>query len=263
MAGYDKAVEVVMADMEKLTNAGLAKFCIEKLGVAYVMGTSGKKFTQAMYNDLKKRNPGRWFTDSRLPKVKSYIGKVTADCHGLIEWFVREKTGQPYDTTADLAYNAAAVKGSIKTIPETLGVCVRYPGHVGVYIGGGYVVEARGFNYGVCITKLSSRPWTHWYKHPRIKYTETVLAAPEPAKVGKATSKYSIIWLQLALNQQIASGYIKGEALAVDGVYGDKTAQAAAAYWRKKKWTIKSKVWGIGANTVKSLQKRLVAEVKQ
>jgi hypothetical protein len=35
-------------------------------------------------------------------------------------------------------------------------------GHVGMYIGAGQVIEARGADYGVVITKLSDRAWTHW-----------------------------------------------------------------------------------------------------
>lgn len=234
---------------------GLVRFCINKVGIPYVMGTNGRTFTKAMYNDLVRRNPSGWFTATRQPAVKGYIGRQTTDCHGLVEWFIREQSGVAYDTTADSAYSAATAKGVIGTIPELPGVCVRYKGHVGIYIGGGYVVEARGFDYGVCITALKARPWTHWYKHPRIKYTRTVLPAPSPAKVGKTTNRYSIVWLQLTLNQQITAGYIKGGLLDVDGIYGSKTAKIAGAYWRRKGWTTKDEVWGVGANTIKTLKK--------
>ena len=82
-------------------NLELVQFCISKIGTPYVMGTSGRILTQAMYNDLVKRNPGGWFIKKRLATVRSWIGTVTADCHGLIEWFVREVTGRNYDVTAD------------------------------------------------------------------------------------------------------------------------------------------------------------------
>ena len=239
----------------KNNNAELVKFCIEKLDVPYVMGTNGKKFTKPMYQDLVKRNPGEWFTTKRKPIVKTWVGQVTTDCHGLIEWFVREQSGEKYDTTANGAFLAAMEKGEIGTMPELPGICVRYPGHVGVYIGGGYAVEARGFDYGVCITALKSRPWTHWYKHPRIKYDSKVMLAPIPQKIGKTTDRYSVVWLQLALNRQIAAGKIPVAPLTVDGVYGTKTAVATASYWKHKGWTKKDEVWGVGKNTIKALSK--------
>lgn len=241
----------------KNSNADLVRFCIGKVGVPYVMGTNGRVLTKAVLNDLTRRNPGKWFTASRLQAVRSWVGKRTTDCHGLIEWFMAELAGGKwtYDVTADGAFNSATVKGSVGSIPELPGICVRYKGHVGVYIGGGYVVEARGFDYGVCISALKKCPWTHWYKHPKIRYAGTALLAPSPAKVGKTTDRYSIVWLQLALNRQIREGYITGTVLTVDGVYGKKTAVATGTYWHKKGWTTKNEVWGVGKNTVKALQK--------
>lgn len=44
------------------------------------------------------------------------------------------------------------------------------PGHVGVYIGNGKVVEARGHDYGVVETNLVDRGWTQWGKCPYIEY---------------------------------------------------------------------------------------------
>lgn len=237
------------------SNGNLARFCVDKLGVPYVMGTNGRVLKKTALNDLARRNPGGWFTVARLPTVRSWIGRKTTDCHGLVEWFLAELAGGKwvYDVTADGAYAAAEEKGGIGTIPEQPGVCVRYPGHVGVYIGGGYVVEARGFDYGVCLTRLTARPWTHWYRHNRIKYTDTALPMPESAQINKVTSRYSIIWLQLALNRQIAAGNIKGEILDVDGVYGSRTAAITAVYWQHKGWTEKTEVWGVGKNTIKAL----------
>jgi hypothetical protein len=63
-------------------------------------------------------------------------------------------------------------KGSIGSIPEVPGVLVFLDGHVGVYIGGGYVIEARGHKYGVVKTKLKDRPWTSWGYCPYITYGE-------------------------------------------------------------------------------------------
>ena len=234
-------------------NLELVQFCISKIGTPYVMGTSGRVLTQAMYNDLVKRNPGGWFIKKRLATVRSWIGMVTADCHGLIEWFVREVTGRNYDVTADGAYAAAKVKDVMGTLPERPGICVRYRGHVGVYIGGGYVVEARGFDHGVCITRLSERPFTHWYEHPEIAYTGRELPAPKIVSAKKDSDLYDVVWLQIALNRQIGKGKLSGKPIAVDGIYGRGTAEAAAKFWRKRGWTKKDEIWGIGKHTIKAL----------
>lgn len=242
--------------MEKKSNGKLAQFCIERLGTPYIMGTNGKIFTQSMYNDLTKRNPGAWFSAARLPKVKSLIGQATTDCHGLIEWFVREQSGANYDVTADMAYLASATKGPIGTIPELPGICVRYPGHIGIYIGSEYVVEARGAQYGITILRLQNRSWTHWYKHPEISYTDNALPPPAPAKVNKSTSRYSIIWLQIALNRQAALKHINVPLLEVDGIYGAKTAAAVLAYRAYKGWSLKGQPGtAIAAGTIKALSK--------
>lgn len=62
-------------------------------------------------------------------------------------------------------------------------------GHVGVYIGGGYAIEERGFNYGCVKTKVSARKWTHWYRLPFIDYGEGVSSGAGTASgSGTATS---------------------------------------------------------------------------
>lgn len=45
-------------------------------------------------------------------------------------------------------------------------------GHVGIYAGKGEVIEARGHEYGVVVTKLSERPWKNWGKCPFIEYDQ-------------------------------------------------------------------------------------------
>ena len=45
-------------------------------------------------------------------------------------------------------------------------------GHVGVYIGNGKVIEARGHKYGVVETNLVGRGWKQWGKIDWIEYVE-------------------------------------------------------------------------------------------
>ena len=66
--------------------------------------------------------------------------------------------------------HGATVKGSIGHLPEAPGLDVGSSGHIGVYIGGGEVIESMGTSYGVVKTKLSERNWTAWLEIPFINY---------------------------------------------------------------------------------------------
>lgn len=76
------------------------------------------------------------------------------------------------DYGANQMYQSAAVKGSMDTMPEIKGLAVWKPGHIGVYIGGGYVIEAMGTKYGVVKTEVEGRGWQGWCKLPSIDYIE-------------------------------------------------------------------------------------------
>ena len=102
---------------------------------------------------------------------------VGCDCIGLIKgylWSDDTSASPKYNSSQDVGANGmlerCKEKGGINTIPEIPGVLVFMTNHVGVYIGGGYVIEAKGHAYGVVKTKLSGRGWTSWGKCPWIIY---------------------------------------------------------------------------------------------
>ncbi len=78
------------------------------------------------------------------------------------------------------------------TLPEVPGIALRFDGHVGVYIGGGYAMEERGFNYGCVKTKVSSRKWTHWYQLPFVDYGDAVFTGSGAAKPDTPASEYTL-----------------------------------------------------------------------
>lgn len=163
-------------------NLDLAQWAIaaEKAGWGYVWGTYGCILTRSLFEMKLEQYP------EDVGKYEeyisgNYIGKRTADCVGLIKgysWFNPETgtigyaaNGMP-DLSANQIYEAAVEKGSIDTIPEIPGLLVWMDGHVGVYIGNGEVVEARGTYYGVVRTQLRDRSWQAWAKVPGITYIE-------------------------------------------------------------------------------------------
>ena len=76
------------------------------------------------------------------------------------------------DVTADGMFNAAVEKGPISTMPDIPGIAVWHQGHIGVYIGNGYVIHAANTYDGVIKTPITSSGWTHWLKVPYINYIE-------------------------------------------------------------------------------------------
>lgn len=174
------------------TNKGLVEYAKAQLGLPYWYGTFGQTSSESLLKS--KRNQYPEYYDQKRYKVAftSQYGKRVHDCIGLIKGYLwsNNATSAPkynaaQDTSANGMLNLCKEKGAISTIPELPGVLVFFPGHVGVYIGNGYVIEARGHDYGVVKTKLSDRPWKNWGKCPYITY-ESEKATSNTAKVKKA-----------------------------------------------------------------------------
>lgn len=169
-------------DISTKNNLDLVKWVIhaQQSGWGYVWGTSGGVLTRNVYESQKKLYPAEVGGYADFIE-KHWIGKRTCDCSGLIRsyWWLNPETKQiEYGRngisamTADGMYQASTEKGSIASIPEIPGLAVWQPGHIGVYIGNGEVIEAMSTEYGVVKTKLTSGRWTHWLKIPHISYVK-------------------------------------------------------------------------------------------
>lgn len=159
--------------MEK-TAKGLVAYALAQLGRPYWYGTFGQAACKALHEQKKRQYPNKytWDYDGTTAKVH--------DCVGLIKGYLwcdgPEDTTPVYNAAQDLSANsmrnACKINGEMATMPEIPGLLVSYNGHVGVYIGGGEVVECRSRKYGVVKTRLADRPWTSWGYHPDIVYEE-------------------------------------------------------------------------------------------
>ncbi len=161
--------------MSKFTSAGLVSFAKSKLGTAYVYGMKGAKLTEAKYNALKKQ-----YGDLVWDSDRAKIGKICTDCSGLISWYtgtVRNSTS--YKTTATKILPISQIA---KAVP---GCAVWRKGHIGVYIGNGEIIEARGSAYGVVKTKVSARDFTHFLWLRDIDYAAKGDAQKQPVAEAK------------------------------------------------------------------------------
>ena len=163
-------------------NHDLAVFAIQawENNWGYVWGTFGNVLTSSLlYYKIEQYPEGVGNYESFIRE--NWLGRRTVDCVGLIKaygWYNPDTGMMDYasngmsDLGADQMFYAASVSGSIDTMPEIEGLAVWKSGHIGVYIGGGYVIEAMGTMYGVVRTEVAGRGWEGWCKIPFISYLE-------------------------------------------------------------------------------------------
>lgn len=146
----------------------------------YVWGSHGDVLTESELQRLIS------VFGSNVSEKEEYIrshwlGRRTADCVGLIKgygWYdstsgtIKYGTNGMKDVTANGMYADATEKGPISTMPDIPGLAVWHDGHIGIYIGNGYVIHAANTYDGVIKTPITSSGWTHWLKIPYINYIE-------------------------------------------------------------------------------------------
>ncbi len=186
------------------TSDGLVSYCKDMLGKPYWYGTYGNTATKSLLASKRKQYT-RYYDQSKYKvSFEAQLGQRVQDCIGLIKGYLWSETPTSppkYNPAQDVSANEmrgkCTVCGKMATLPELPGVLLFMDGHVGVYIGGGYVIEARGHDYGVVKTRLKDRPWTSWGKCPWIDYGTA--HTPTKPQAGKTYFKrytggsYSIV----------------------------------------------------------------------
>lgn len=161
------------------------------------------------------------------------------DCQGLLDAFLTYVCGEKTDINANMNYtNWCTTKGKISEIdrPYVIGEALfEYNGtkmnHVGWVCGFAadgvpLAVEARGIAYGVVVTRMDKRNWTHrGLMTKKFDYTEptherAVFEVRSPMSTGMIYEK-----MQDTLN---SAGYTDadGKPLEVDGKWGKLSQQA-------------------------------------
>ena len=167
-------------DLSTKNSDDLAAYAIQawENGWGYVWGTYGNILTEALLEYKITQYPdgvGNYEAYIRA----NWLGGRTTDCVGLIKgygWLNTDTLTISYGTngmpdySANQMYQSATVSGDISTMPDTPGIAVWKDGHIGVYIGDGYVIEAMGTSSGVVKTELEGRGWTNWCEIPYITY---------------------------------------------------------------------------------------------
>lgn len=273
------------------TAAQLVAFVISMIGMPYWYGCCVYQCTQSRLESKARQYPEH-YKSVRMPKYMQAIAKrqVCMDCIGMIKGFFWTNGGKgvveyinggadfrnSYSSNGcpDRSANGMLswIKsqgckwGGISTLPETPGALLFMDGHVGVYIGGGYAVEARGFNHGVVKTKVSDRPWKRWGLLPEslLRYDGQVIEQPETSKeykfgdrLLKRTSPLmegaDVKELQTRLN---ALGYACGTA---DGEFGKNTENGVRAFQKAAGIEVDGKFGGESFAALKAAEEEKTA----
>ena len=183
IAGGDRSIELDISTFANPTTKNatdLVTYAVYawESGWGYVWGTYGNVLTESLLAYKVSQYPDGVGNHENFIRAH-WLGGRTTDCVGLIKgysWLSPETMTIDYgthgmpDIGANQMYYTARESGPISTMPDIPGLAVWHEGHIGVYIGGGQVIEAMGTKNGVVKTELAKRNWTHWLKIPYINY---------------------------------------------------------------------------------------------
>ena len=172
-------------DPHTKNNLDLAAYAIQawENGWGYVWGTFGHVLTESVLDYKIEQYPDIASAEEFIRD--NWLNRRTTDCVGLIKsygWFDPNTMSINYGTNGMPDYNADSMYataeanetdyGDMDDMPEIIGLALWKPGHIGVYIGNGYAIEAMGTYYGVVKTEVVGRGWSGWCKIPYIEYYE-------------------------------------------------------------------------------------------
>ena len=239
----DKPMSFYTGGKQMFTNMDLVRFC-EKVYAdkwVYWYGTCGYKCTTPLYNGKKNQYPSH-YTAKRTAAYEADIkaGKMCADCVGMIKAFFwkggsmdganKYASNNCPDTSANGMIKLCKESGPIDTMPDIPGLVVWKNGHIGVYIGNGYTIEMKGFDYDCKRNKLSDGPWTKWGRLPA---NMIVYVADDPAYEGlrRGDEGNDVRDMQRLLLRWNSNALPKWGA---DGDFGSETEAAVMAFQREK-----------------------------
>ena len=172
-----------MADIHAADLIAKAQYALNnKWG--YIYGAYGQVWTQAAQNSATREQTKLY--------GQQWVGKHVIDCSGLFYWAFKELGGYMYHGSNTMYKSYCTSKGKLSKGARTDGQELKPGtavftgtendhGHVGLYIGDGYVIEAQGTKAGVVKSKVTLSKWTFWGELKGVIYSGSNIPASKPA----------------------------------------------------------------------------------
>ena len=158
------------------------------MGLHSIYGMSGRIWTEALQKVYSE--PGHKNYEQTKQYGSKWIGRKVVDCSGLLLWALKQ-LGESIVHQARYQYtDSSAPKGKLidgkrdDGQPLLPGTAVFLQGsearihHVGVYVGHGICIEAKGTRWGVVTSKPDH--WDHWGQLKMVDYTDAADIENEP-----------------------------------------------------------------------------------
>lgn len=249
----------------------------------YIWGTAGIVWTQAKQNqkiEYMVKKYGQNWKNSEAAKQDNYysatmygakwIGRTVADCSGLFAWAFKKLGGYIYHGSNTIWDKYCTSKGELikgkrddgkelkpgtaifthKVTKKNGKVVKDVRGHIGLYIGDGWVIEASGTINGVIKSKLTISKWVEWGELKGVDYESSpadVITDPEEhmtyGTIRKGDKGPVVKYAQDLL---ISKGFNLPK-YGADGDFGNETLSAVKAFQKANGLTadgvIGSKTW--------------------
>ena len=174
-----------------------------------------------------------------------WIGHTVADCSGLFRW-AYSQMGETISHGSNLIYSGhcrakGKLSGGRRTDGQELlpGTAVFTGadgdhGHIGLYIGGGEVIEAAGTQQGVIKSKVTASKWTYWGELKAVDYTKE----DEPVAEGyaKVTGKRVALRQEPSTRATVIMRINTGESVKIEEAPDE---WEYVSYGGKKGWMMK------------------------
>ena len=175
--------------MAKIKSDALVRYAVNAVGGGYCWGADGQTCTPAFRQELAARTSNSAAKENLLTVCAKWDGKKVWDCSGLFRGAWRALLKYRSGGATGIYKKWCSMTGTIDTLPDEPGIAV-FRGipnnmeHIGLYIGGGEVIDARGSAKGVVRGTLESYGrWTHWGRFEDVDYGESEAESPATNKV--------------------------------------------------------------------------------